>query len=72
MVFYLQMAFREEFLVRKGKHYYPQTLEFVSSLPNANLWGEDKHLVVVELSLPTDKFLQVQFFIPKLLCHLYR
>lgn len=32
MVFYLQMPFREEFLIRKGKQYYPQTLEFVCPL----------------------------------------
>lgn len=57
MVFYLQMVFREEFPVRKGKRCYPQTLEFVSSLPNLNQWGEDKHLMVAELSLPRDKFL---------------
>lgn len=36
MVFYLKKLFREEFLVRKGKQYYPKILEFVSSLPNPN------------------------------------
>lgn len=33
---WFQMPFREELLVRKGEQYYPQTFEFVSSLPNPN------------------------------------
>lgn len=43
MIFYQQILFREEFLVRKGKQYYPKTLEFLSSLPNPNQWGEDRY-----------------------------
>lgn len=59
------MPFRKELLVKKGEQYYLQTFEFVSSLPNPNEWGEDKYLVVVELSLYRDKFLPNPVFYSK-------